>query len=896
MTMRWLILLMFLLAAGCSDEHVQSMDFDIAATPRSVDFGAVFIGETAEREVELRNHSPVAAELELAVDEHFHVEPTRLKLAPGEQRRVVVVFQPREAGELVATLRPSDLEKTIALRGIGAERSVEAPALVDFGETLVGNRRTRAIEVTNQSAAAQLVQPLIEGEDAGSFDAPPPLLLQPGEGRLVAIGFTPAFDRHHTARLRLRLCESCADPIVELVGNGLVEGIAVRPTAVDFGRVAIGATTSQDVRLANESRSAATILAATLVAPAESPFSAVLPSGGSVLPGRGSRQIPITFSPSVPGEFAALLRFQVGSQVAEIPVTGVAVNDALQADPSLLDFGSTAANVRVERGVRILARTGTPTLTGLSIEGDGFTLVDTPLLPMRLDAAGIDLQIGFRSPTPGLHHAELVVATDVPGADLRVPLRAAVVSETPCLLAVDPPEVNFGITAVDARSTRLVEVRNAGSSRCDVWRIGLTGDDGFRLPSAPSELLALLPGSSTTIEVEYAPTSSGLGMDRGALEIESSPPGSPPIVVPLSGLALDFPPEAHPAMLDFGPRPMGSRTLRSTSVLNGRVAAVEVVRIELRGDAAFAVRMPSALPRPLAAGASEAIAVEFAPTSVGEQRAELAIWFRDVPAPRFVPLAGEGLDAPCGSGCSEPQVTCPAPRTVYVHATTGLEGAASAPAGLDGCVWAVRSAPADSTAAPIALGDCAAQLRPDQMGDWVLTMTARDGAGREASCDVGLHVLPQPTLLVELTWDAPDDVDLHLLHPDAGPPADPATWFSTPGDCFFANGAPDWDGPGRSDDPILERDDRVGRGPEIIRIDQPRVGQPYRVGAHWFDATHGNVGLTATTRVYCGGALAAEVTMQLEAMHHAVVVGELTFGDTSDCSFVPDGTTLWLMP
>lgn len=892
--------LALVLATGCGDEAVQAIDIDLAVAPLAVDFGVIFVGETAQRSVSLYNRSRAVAELELLTDDGFSVLPARLRLAPGERRTVEVMFHPIEKGSWLATLRISGAsDLSLALQGVAAEHEVIAPPKLDFGDTRIETRRSRALELTNLSAAAQLVEPLIEGEDGSRFDGPPPFMLQPGETRLVPLGFEPVVDRRHAARMRLILCETCDGPVVELIGNGTTEGIALFPASLDFGTVAVGASLSAEVLLSNQSRSPAIVVTATLVAPARAPISADLPAKDSPLEPRGSIAIPVSFAPRAAGEFAALLRIQVGSQVAELPIVGRSEMLGIAADPSLLAFGSMAPNARVERSLLLATVGGDVMLTGLSIEGDGFSFGSPPTLPRTLDRAPLELQIIFQSAVFGRHTAELVVTSSVPGVERRVPLVASVVSEAPCAIEASPAAVRFGMTPVGSRASGLVEVRNVGSADCELWAFSLAGTDAFSLLLPPDELVTLAPGRSMSLEVEYNPTSSALAVDHGTLVVESSPPGSPPTIVPISGLALHHPPEAVPPVLDFGERPVESRSLLSTSVFNSRSMPMEIVRAEVTDAPSFAVRMPSSLPRTLGAGSSETFTIEFVPSAVETVQGNLAVWFRDIPEPLIIRLLGTGSDDTCQSECLAPQVSCPSARTVFVHTTTRLTGYATAPAGLAepvACNWAVNSAPESGNSVPWNLGDCAAEFRPDQVGDWLLTLTARDTVGRLATCDVVVHVESQPALLVELTWDAPDDVDLHLFHPNAGAATEPPAWFSMPWDCFFANGAPNWDGPERGDDPILDRDDRTGRGPEIIRIAQPIIDQPYGIGALWFDATHGNVGVTATIRVFCGGELAAVITTYLEAMHRAAVVGEVRFTDAHSCTFVPDGTKLWLTP
>ncbi len=137
------------------------------------------------------------------------------------------------------------------------------------------------------------------------------------------------------------------------------------------------------------------------------------------------------------------------------------------------------------------------------------------------------------------------------------------------------------------------------------------------------------------------------------------------------------------------------------------------------------------------------------------------------------------------------------------------------------------------------------------------------------------------SLHVELTWDTPGDfdqtdtvgadMDLHLAHPEGSLGTDqedldmdgiPEPWGSIRYDCYGRNASPDWGflfDP--IDDPVHDKDDINGQGPENIRLEQmePVI---YRVGAAYYSAaTFGES--TATVRVFVDDELkyAASITL-----------------------------------
>lgn len=127
-----------------------------------------------------------------------------------------------------------------------------------------------------------------------------------------------------------------------------------------------------------------------------------------------------------------------------------------------------------------------------------------------------------------------------------------------------------------------------------------------------------------------------------------------------------------------------------------------------------------------------------------------------------------------------------------------------------------------------------------------------------------MRVSPNDALHVELTWRTPNDgdetdtggsasysvgsdVDLHVLHPSA------EKYFDWTYDCYWENTNPEWGAIGPLDNPMLDRDDTDGAGPEVISIERPEA-LTYRVGVHyWNDWAYGEA--FATVRIFWGGVL-----------------------------------------
>ena len=128
-------------------------------------------------------------------------------------------------------------------------------------------------------------------------------------------------------------------------------------------------------------------------------------------------------------------------------------------------------------------------------------------------------------------------------------------------------------------------------------------------------------------------------------------------------------------------------------------------------------------------------------------------------------------------------------------------------------------------------------FNPGVVGTYTVHVVVTDSAGASASCDTHVTAMSHG-IRVELLWDGPGDVDLHVHNGVTTSP-----WFTTPNDCYYANPDATWGA-------VLDLDSIDGPGPELTHIDTPVSGMTYTMAAHAYSMT--SAGRTATMRVYCG--------------------------------------------
>ncbi len=142
--------------------------------------------------------------------------------------------------------------------------------------------------------------------------------------------------------------------------------------------------------------------------------------------------------------------------------------------------------------------------------------------------------------------------------------------------------------------------------------------------------------------------------------------------------------------------------------------------------------------------------------------------------------------------------------------------------------WTMLSQPPGSTTTLQGADTATPQFFVDLAGDYLFELTVQNSAGLwDTTPDpVLVTATPLQGFYVQLSWNSPADLDLHLL--EAG-----GAFFDSPSDCNFCNVSPAWGLPGGVDNPSLDADAIYGFGPETITIDDP-YDQIYTVKAHYY--------------------------------------------------------------
>jgi len=635
------------------------------------DFGAIGDGRTATHTFTVRNDGALTATAiaaqPLAAPFALGATTCGATLAAGARCTVDVTFSPTVVGGAAATLTiayhdgTAAQQATRALAGAGSEQAVlsisDAPSY-DFGVVTVGAVVEHAFTVANDGKLATngaltggaLAAPFAwkggafpgQGGDCGPS-------LAAGARCTVVVTFAPSSGGARAATLSIGYDDGSA----ARTATRALTGAGAQPASLTisdgpsyaFGTHAIGSTTQATLTLRNGGGSTALSLVLGGLA---APFALGTTTCGATLAPAASCTVTVSFTPAAAGDFSDALEVRYDDGTTGRLVTRaldgsgatppqVAFSSTVAYDFGPHAIGSTAEATLTVRNLGQLATTLTPTgpaapfaWKGGAWPGSGGSCGATLLAlssctvvitfsPTAIGAASGSVAVGYDDGLGGRATATRALAgTGVPRASLTLSSGA---------------RYDFGTRAVGATATASIDVTNGGA--VDATAIAITA------PAAPFAIASttcgatLAPSARCTVVVSFAPTALGDaaaqarlayydGAAPAALTLDVAGRGAAPAVITLS----DDP------RYDYGTVGVGKSRERAFLLTNGGgVPASGIAPVAFAGPFAWkGGTFPGAggsCGATLAAGASCAVVVVFAPIAAGTVDDSVAVMYQD---------------------------------------------------------------------------------------------------------------------------------------------------------------------------------------------------------------------------------------------------------------------------
>ncbi|MEM6371037.1 MAG: hypothetical protein AAF851_22325 [Myxococcota bacterium] len=456
----------------------------------------------------------------------------------------------------------SDDEVSTAL-GVDVAQVVDTPSL-NFGEVVIGREAVQFVQLRNPGAR-ELALNLLPGQPFGALTiGERDLRLRPGELQQVPIGFSPLVPEPLAARLLVRVRDGAElrKMAVALRGRGIELPLALTPSGLDFGSVALGGSRTLELRLHNRGDQVETLTlqkgtGLEVCQPSlRVPFCLEPPSPDFdtrrrlVLPSQSIRILRVRYSPSADGAVErarlALEAALDGAPRLEVALLGTGRKGLLSCDATTLRFGAVNPGACVPRSLscRAASERAVAVLGGELSGVDGSFVFHPGFRPLTL-SPGQDAQlfVDFCPKTLGDAEAEVRIAyaTSELG-EASVPVALLGRGGGPDIGL--PLGVDWGLGAIGIPVTRTLQLRNDGIAPLVVDELLLSGE-GFRSRDPGAQILE--PGEVAEIELIFEPLREG--PLEGRLLLTSNDQDEALREVVLRGEGRNFPPPARPRSL-----------------------------------------------------------------------------------------------------------------------------------------------------------------------------------------------------------------------------------------------------------------------------------------------------------------------------------------------------------
>jgi len=307
------------------------------ASQSSLTFASTQVGNAAQPQtVTLANTGTVPIHItSLQTTPDFTVQSNCSTVLPSASCILIVTFTPQpSAVTTVPDNRISALEITsdastaldfISLFGSATPSPLTlSPIALNFGSVQLGSTSTLPLQITNTSATAVTFNALtLTGDYAATGDCPINNTLAPTTTCTEQIAFTPTQTGTRTGTVAISTSLSTLPINVPLTGIGIQSHLQITPSALNFGSIAVGASSNQTLTLANTGTATVNNLTLTIAGG----FAITVPCGTTTLAPNASCTATVTFTPTTLGAANSTLTITSSDPNSPtlIPLTGTGV-------------------------------------------------------------------------------------------------------------------------------------------------------------------------------------------------------------------------------------------------------------------------------------------------------------------------------------------------------------------------------------------------------------------------------------------------------------------------------------------------------------------------------------------------------------------------------------------
>lgn len=557
---------------------------NVTVSPASISFGNFPVSGTLGTErVYLTNGGNASAQLgppSTTGDFGIFQNDCPALLAAGQTCSMIVSYAPSTPGPHTGTFNITDAgvtTHTIPLSGDAFATTVSfAPAALTFSTTEVGSTSAgQTVTMTNTGGNGLTLGVLAAAGDFGILSNTCVGTLPPQGSCTFSINFSPASDGPRYGSISLPDQYTTHDILLSGNGHG-TPSVAVTPSALAFGTIAINRTsTPQTVTVTNSGTAAIALSPAAITGD----FFLAATSCGTSLAARSNCTLTVNFTPAAEGMRTGTLTVTDAIGAHAVALSGNGIGQAIVTlTPGALTFTSAAVGatsapltVSVNNGGTVAAVLSTPTITG-DFAVTGSTCGGT-LAPL----ASCSLSVVFKPTASGVRSGVLAVS-DAQGSHTTALSGNGITGA----LTATPAALQFADTALGGTTAqKAVVVTNTGNAALTINSAVVAGDYAVTGNCSGTTLAA---GTSCTVAVTFSPTA--IGARSGTLTFAFTGASSATAVVTLSGNGTGaFSVVLTPTSEDFGTQLTGTTSaVRNITVSNTGTTSGTLGNISVTGD------------------------------------------------------------------------------------------------------------------------------------------------------------------------------------------------------------------------------------------------------------------------------------------------------------------------
>jgi Abnormal spindle-like microcephaly-assoc'd, ASPM-SPD-2-Hydin/Protein of unknown function (DUF1573)/Transmembrane protein 131-like N-terminal len=529
----------------------------VQISPSDITFPSVRVGQKATQIATLTNTGNEAVTItELAssaIEFATSGLATPLLMRPGQSARFTVAYTGSTSGSASGTLMAMTSHGSsthVKLKGNNAagtsQLSLSATTL-NFGNVLVNGTVTQAVTLKNSGQSdLQIAQIAVTGGAYSVSGMAAPVTISAGQSMALQTTFAPKAAGTATGAITVTSNATNPTSTVALSGSAVAASytMALSPSSLNFGNVAAGSSTTQNVQVSNTGNSSVTV---TQAAASGAGISVGGLGAPVTLAPSQSLALRVTFAPTAAGATAGSVTVTNNDGVnAVAAVTGTQVQPGLSLTPTSASFGSVVTGNTNSQTVQI-KNNGTASLTvsQATVTGAGFTLSGLAVPLTLTPGQSGNFNVQYAPQSAGSVSGGVSIVSNAPNSPATVALSATgvVASHT---ISVNPGSLSFGSVNDGSSAAQGFTVTNTGNSNVAISGISATGT-GYSLLSGAGAV-TLSPNQSTSVSVQFLPSAAGSA--SGSVNIVSNATGSASsVVLSGTGVAATVP---HAVALNWG--------------------------------------------------------------------------------------------------------------------------------------------------------------------------------------------------------------------------------------------------------------------------------------------------------------------------------------------------------